>query len=49
MKQGTPIPPEVGGIIDKILKGEIEPLWPLDDKSRGRLQTIQEKLAGGAT
>lgn len=48
VKQGTPIPPEVGAIIDKILKGEIEPLWPLDDKSRGRLQKIQEKLAGGA-
>ena len=48
VKQETAIPPEVGGIIDKILKGEIEPLWPLDDKSRGRLQKIQEKLSGGA-
>jgi len=49
VKEGTPIPAEVGRIVEGILKGEIEPLWPLDDRSRGSLQKIQEKLAGGAT
>ncbi len=48
VKEGTAIPPEVGTIVEKILKGEIEPLWPLDDKSRGSLQKIQEKRSGGA-
>ncbi len=48
VKEKTPIPPEVGRIIDGILKGEIEPVWPLDDRTRGSLQKIQESLAGGA-
>ena len=48
VKEGTPIPPEVGRIIEKILKGEIEPLWPIDDGNRKRLETILQKLSGGA-
>jgi hypothetical protein len=48
VKEKTPIPPEVGRIIDGIMKGEIEPVWPLDDRTRGSLQKIQESLAGGA-
>ncbi len=47
-REGTAIPPEVGKIVEKILKGEIEPLWPLDDGNRKRLETIQQKLSGGA-
>ncbi|MFZ9937991.1 MAG: HEAT repeat domain-containing protein [Luteolibacter sp.] len=48
VKEGTPIPPEVGKIIEKILKGEIEPLWPLDDGNRKRLEAIMLKLTGGS-
>jgi HEAT repeat protein len=47
VKEGTAIPADVGKIVERILKGEIEPLWPLDDKSRGSLQKIQEKRSGG--
>jgi HEAT repeat protein len=48
IKQKTPIPPEVGRIVEKILKGEIEPLWPLDDGNRARLKKIQETFSGDA-
>ena len=47
MKEKKPVPPEVGLIVDKVLKGEIESLWPLDAGSRKRLETIQQKLTGG--
>jgi HEAT repeat protein len=46
-KEGTAIPPEIGKIIDQILKGEIEPLWPIDDGTRKKLETIAQKLSGG--
>jgi hypothetical protein len=46
IKEKTAIPPEVGRIVEKILKGEIEPLWPLDDRNRKRLQTIHQTLSG---
>jgi HEAT repeat protein len=47
-KEGTEIPPEVGKTIEYILKGEIEPLWPIDDGNRKKLEAIQQKLIGGA-
>ncbi len=48
VKEGTPIPPAVGKIVEQILKGEIEPLWPLDDSNRKRLEMIMQKMSGGA-
>ena len=47
IKEKKPVPPEVGLIVDKVLKGEIESLWPLDAGSRKRLEAIQQKLTGG--
>lgn len=46
IKEKTAIPPEVGKIVDNILNNKIEPLWPLDDNSRTRLQTIQQTIKG---
>ena len=43
-KESIPIPAPVGEVIRKILKDEIAPLWPVDDKAREKLEAILEKI-----